>query len=138
MPRATVANGYGAAHKRLRRQWASRVAAGGVDCARCGQPIVPGSPWDLDHSDDRSSYLGASHRSCNRSVAGALPRQRPGASDVSRFGGLPDPDPGNMVARWSRHWSGPFNPRCSDCRRLAGACEVAKRFEASEAARVAQ
>jgi hypothetical protein len=46
MPRATVANGYGAAHKRLRRQWASRVAAGGVDCARCGQPIVPGSPWD--------------------------------------------------------------------------------------------
>jgi hypothetical protein len=30
----------------------------------------PGEPFDLDHSLDRTSYLGVSHRRCNR-VAGA-------------------------------------------------------------------
>jgi hypothetical protein len=47
----TVERGYGANHKRLRRLWESRVALGDVACARCGRLIVPGSPWDLGHSD---------------------------------------------------------------------------------------
>jgi len=25
------------------------IAGGGVNCARCGGPIVPGEAWHLDH-----------------------------------------------------------------------------------------
>ena len=32
------------------------------------------------------------------------------------FDGLPDPDPGNTVTRWGRHWYGGFNPGCRDGR----------------------
>jgi hypothetical protein len=39
-----------------------------------------------------------------------------------RVGGLPDPDPGNSIEVWSRHWSGGCNPRCPTCRRLGYAC----------------
>jgi hypothetical protein len=36
-----------------------------------------------------------------------------------------DPEPTNGVDRWSRHWAGPFNPRCPDCRKLGSACDAA-------------
>ena len=63
--------GYGSAHVRLRKQWAPRVATGTVLCARCGQPIESGEPWALDHDDnDRTKYLGPSHRHCNDSAGG--------------------------------------------------------------------
>jgi hypothetical protein len=58
--------GYTSAHDRERARWVAIVAAGGVPCARCGVVIVPVEPWDLDHADDRLSYLGPSHRACNR------------------------------------------------------------------------
>jgi hypothetical protein len=46
------------------------VAAGVVPCARCGELIGPGAPWDLGHLDgDRSRYAGPEHSSCNRSTA---------------------------------------------------------------------
>ena len=64
--------GYGAEHQALRKQWVAKVANGGVLCARCGHTIWPGQPWDLDHTDDRTGYLGASHARCNR----AAPRRR--------------------------------------------------------------
>jgi hypothetical protein len=64
--RGTVASGYGAEHKHRRAAWAPRVAGGRVHCARCGKLIAPHDDWDLDHRDDRSGYLGPSHRSCNR------------------------------------------------------------------------
>jgi hypothetical protein len=57
---------YDAEHYRLRKQWEPEVDAGIVGCARCGIVIEPGTPWDLDHTDDRSGYLGPSHASCNR------------------------------------------------------------------------
>jgi hypothetical protein len=39
----------------LRKALQRVVAAGEANCARCGFPIVPGEPWDLDHEDhDRS------------------------------------------------------------------------------------
>jgi hypothetical protein len=61
--------GYGAAHKRARKAWEPVVAAGGVCCARCSQPIVPGDAWDLGHVDgDKSRYAGPEHSACNRSA----------------------------------------------------------------------
>ena len=58
--------GYDAAHDAERQRWAPLVDAGQVSCARCGAPIPPGTAWDLDHTDDRTGYLGPSHAGCNR------------------------------------------------------------------------
>jgi hypothetical protein len=52
------------------------VAAGLATCARCGQPIAAAEPFDLDHSPDRSSYLGVSHSSCNRRAGAAVTNSR--------------------------------------------------------------
>ena len=62
--------GYDRQHDQLRRQWAPHVAAGQVDCWRCGQPITPGQLWDLGHRDDRQGYEGPEHQFCNRSAGG--------------------------------------------------------------------
>ena len=43
---------YGQArHRRTRKALVPVVAAGGVNCVRCGEPIEPGTPWDLGHDD---------------------------------------------------------------------------------------
>ena len=60
--------GYDRHHDKLRAQWAPQVATGQVNCARCHQPIHPGAPWHLDHTDDRTGYLGPSHQTCNTSA----------------------------------------------------------------------
>lgn len=63
--------GYGQAHRNERTRWASRIERGIIDCARCQQPILPGSQWALDHDDrDRTKYLGPSHKYCNDSAGG--------------------------------------------------------------------
>jgi hypothetical protein len=64
--------GYGSPHVRLRANWKLKVEAGGVLCWRCGEPILPGTPWDLGHDDsDRTRYKGPEHANrCNRSAAG--------------------------------------------------------------------
>jgi hypothetical protein len=123
---------YGRDHRRRRAAWASKVAAGGVDCARCGLPIEPGSPWDLGHVDGSPhKYSGPEHVACSRAtlthardVAAAGP-----ASVVTRWPDWPleDPEPDNRVSAWSRHWAGPANPRCPDCRALGGPCDKASR-----------
>lgn len=64
---STAERGYGAEHQKLRKEWAVKVAAGGVSCARCGLPIPPGSKWDLGHDPrDRSRHWGPEHQRCNR------------------------------------------------------------------------
>jgi hypothetical protein len=67
---STTARGYHGKHDRLRRQWAPKVDAGLVDCARCHKPIEPGSEWDLGHTDDRTDWQGPEHPRCNRVVGG--------------------------------------------------------------------
>jgi hypothetical protein len=64
---STTKRGYGTAHQAARRRLEPLVAAGMLECARCGKSIGPGSPWDLGHDDiDRSKYTGPEHRKCNR------------------------------------------------------------------------
>jgi hypothetical protein len=46
------------------------VERGQATCSRCGEPILPGQDWDLDHSDDRRGYIGPAHAACNRSAGG--------------------------------------------------------------------
>jgi hypothetical protein len=70
---ARRAKRYGSDHKAARREWAPLVAAGFVECARCGVHIEPGERWALDHKDDGSGdYLGPSHKRCNDSAGGRL------------------------------------------------------------------
>ena len=64
--RSSAARGYGAKHRKLRRQWELRVAAGGVNCWRCQQPIYPWMQWHLGHDDwDRTIVRGPEHQRCN-------------------------------------------------------------------------
>jgi hypothetical protein len=69
----TTARGYGYAHQQLRRKISRVVAEGRAYCSRCGRWISPGAPWDLDHTDDRRGYRGASHRICNQRAAHGKP-----------------------------------------------------------------
>jgi hypothetical protein len=71
----TTARGYGTTHQWLRRQWAPLVAAGTVNCWRCGERIPPGAPWHLGHDDhDRRITRGPEHKHCNLSAAGRKAR----------------------------------------------------------------
>lgn len=73
---STTRRGYGGSHQKLRAKLRPLVAAGGVKCWRCKEPIVPdpdiaGEGWDLGHDDDdRGRYRGPEHASCNRATAG--------------------------------------------------------------------
>jgi hypothetical protein len=74
----TGSRGYGAMHRRLRDRYLAVVASGAPKCARCGKPIRPDEPWDLDHSDeDRRLYLGPSHARCSRGVRVRVEPQTP-------------------------------------------------------------
>jgi hypothetical protein len=64
------ARGYDAAHDKLRRSWKPRVETGMVRCARCDRYITLGQAWDLGHTDDRTTWTGPEHASCNRSAGG--------------------------------------------------------------------
>lgn len=63
----TAERGYGAAHQRMRRALLAAFEDG-QPCARCGRPMTGDQPLDLDHTDDRTGYLGLSHRRCNRAT----------------------------------------------------------------------
>lgn len=66
----TISNGYGKEHKRLRAEYAQRMADGETfRCWRCTRWVDPDRPWDLGHDDwDRSVYRGPEHVACNRAT----------------------------------------------------------------------
>lgn len=46
-------------------------------CARCHRPMFdPPADLQFDHTDDRSGYLGLSHKACNLSAGGTLGARR--------------------------------------------------------------
>jgi hypothetical protein len=119
---------YGSVHKAARKAWARMVGRGGVACWRCGGAIAPNERWDLGHVDEEGRRAGyplrhPEHVGCNRATLTHAKRAS-GRAKVyrDRFDGLPDPDPDNGAEYWSRHWYGPFNPRCPECRRLRAPC----------------
>ena len=82
----TTERGYGNDHQKVRAQWAPVVDNGEAWCAEvvCLEPsrwIRPGTPWDLAHNRDRTSYLEPAHPRCNRSEGSRrgnrLPSSRP-------------------------------------------------------------
>src|SRR5262249_15593987 len=79
----TAERGYGPDHAAVRARLVPLVLAGGVRCARCGELILPGEPWDLGHRDgSRSEYPGPEHARCNRATAGRRPWQPPPAVEL--------------------------------------------------------
>jgi hypothetical protein len=114
---------YNVVHKKTRARVRRTVDAGTASCVRCGQPILPGSDWDLDHNDDGRGHLGPAHRWCNRSVGGRRGQQR-------RLEGrrLLQFSSGSV---WSRCWCGDErDPRCPD----AGNCNALRRGSAPSVA----
>lgn len=73
---------YGGDHKAIRR--AGLPYAYGSPCVRCGRPMLPGQPVDLDHTDDRDGYRGFAHRLCNQSAGGKLGAARRQARRAAR------------------------------------------------------
>lgn len=69
MPRrgpTTTQRGYGGQHQAA-RAWALSHYQQGQPCTRCGQAMWETDPRSLhlDHSDDRTHYLGLAHPTCN-------------------------------------------------------------------------
>jgi hypothetical protein len=66
----TTARGYGHKHQLLRAQLKPLVDSGAERCARCGDWIKPGTPWDLGHVDGsgKRAWSGAEHPRCNRAT----------------------------------------------------------------------
>lgn len=73
--------GYTAEHDRLRERWRPRVERASVNCHAkvcvmvSGRLILPGQPWDLGHTDDRTAWTGPEHAPCNRSAGGKAAHQ---------------------------------------------------------------
>ncbi len=73
--RSGTDRGYGPDHERERERWAPIVTSGTALCTNphCTRPtrlIGPNEPWDLGHTEDRTSYRGPEHAACNRAEGG--------------------------------------------------------------------
>ena len=87
-PGNTVARGYDAKHKAARVAAKQQVDGGEAHCCRCGRWIHPLSPWDLDHTDDRTGYRGPAHRGCNRRAGAIKGNKQRGANSGRNVGKL--------------------------------------------------
>ena len=68
--------GYDATHDAERARWGRIIELQGWPCARCPERIQPGEDFHLDHTDDRTGYLGPSHVQCNLKAAGKASHKR--------------------------------------------------------------
>jgi len=76
--RSTTERGYGYQHRKARTA-ALKALRDGDPCSRCGGPMFHGQQLDLDHTDDRSGYLGLAHAGpCNRSAGARKGNQQRG------------------------------------------------------------
>ncbi|MGW3808843.1 endonuclease domain-containing protein [Micromonospora sp. NPDC005113] len=78
MPRGTTTQrGYGWAHQQARTQALERMPDG-QPCTRCAQPMYRNEAQllDLDHNEDRRTYRGLAHRTCNRRAGQAKAQAR--------------------------------------------------------------
>jgi hypothetical protein len=98
------ARGYGSTHKAARERYAALVASGLAMCARCGQPILAGAQFDLDHDDGRGGYIGVSHPTCNRRAGAQVTNGKVRA----RGNGAGDPFAGKRIV--SENWWAPNPP----------------------------
>jgi hypothetical protein len=112
---STSRRGYGSSHQAARRL-EPLVASGLAVCSRCGERIEAGAPFDLDHSDDRSSYLGPSHVSCNRGA-----HSRDGAPS---FEGVVSSLTINSLNRDQSHMRRFSRPSTNGARSRLGQCEL--------------
>jgi hypothetical protein len=93
----------GVVHRKTRARFVRRMAAGEVfHCWRpgCGKRIDPAN-WDLGHLDrEHQAHFGSRWPECVSCNRATLPRMLANArgerSDGPRFGGLPDPTPGEQ------------------------------------------
>ena len=60
--------GYGADHIKLRADLAPKAI--GKICHFCNEPMLPGQPLALDHTEDRTGYRGMVHTGCNAADGG--------------------------------------------------------------------
>ena len=97
---ARDARGYGRAHEAERRRWKRVVEAGEAFCTRCGLPVT--GAFHLDHSDDRTEYLGVAHPSCNMSAGG---RKGQAASAAVRRRKRRKRNPRTVVWAFDEPWS---------------------------------
>jgi len=98
----TVQRGYGTPHKKLRLQWEPIVDAGQAFCHAtiCVKPsrrIIPGTPWTLGHTADRSAWTGPEHQHCGAAD---------GARRKNRKRRTPPPAARVLPQQWvtSRRW----------------------------------
>ena len=68
-PRPENAILYNSIHRAIRARLKLDVDAGRCKCWRCGQPIVPATPWDLGHIDGTTRIAGPEHARCNRGTS---------------------------------------------------------------------
>lgn len=97
---------YGREHREMRRRVAAFVASGAAVCSRCGEPIRPDEPFDLDHADNGDGYRGPSHSDCNRAAPNSRRAEPADFRDdpgKSIYWGPPS-EPGGTPRRWSRRW----------------------------------
>jgi hypothetical protein len=76
------ARGYGPAHRTRRRILRPMVEAGLTYCARCGERILRGEPWDLGHDD--STGACTSVPSTDAATGAQRARSQPSSSDARR------------------------------------------------------
>jgi hypothetical protein len=78
-----VSSSQSTAHRAERKRWAAMLdEEGSLPCTRCQYPVTRDQLWHLDHSEDRSGYLGVAHARCNLQAGAAKSNRMVGRGKV--------------------------------------------------------